>query len=71
MLLAILRIFPRRSFELAFLGVEDDERFLFVGVPLGLLFDDEGFEIVVVVSSFFRFGSDDIASKLIIEKENE
>jgi hypothetical protein len=62
MLFAILRIFPRRSLELAFLGVEDDERFLFVGVPLGLLVDDDGFE-TVVVSNFFRLGSDDVGSK--------
>jgi hypothetical protein len=72
MLFAILRIFPRRSFELTFFGVEDDERFLFVGVPLGLLFDDEAFEIVVV--SFFRLGSDDdddVGSKFIDRKEDK
>jgi hypothetical protein len=34
---AILRIFPRRSLELSFLGVaDDDKRFLFVGVPVGV-----------------------------------
>jgi hypothetical protein len=64
MLLAILRILPRRSLELLFLGVDDDERFLFVGVPLGLVLEDEdeGFEIVVV-KGFFRLGSDDEGSK--------
>ncbi len=65
MLLAILRILPRRSLELPFFGVDDNERFLFVGVPLGLVLDDaddEGFE-TVVVRSFFRLGSDDEDSK--------
>jgi hypothetical protein len=70
MLFAILRIFPRRSLGLAFLGVEDDERFLFVGVPIGLVLDDEGFEIVVV-SSFLRLGSDDVGSKSMIEEKDE
>jgi hypothetical protein len=50
---AILRIFPRRSFELSFLGVEDDTRFLFVGVPVGL----------VVEGSFFRLRFDGDGSK--------
>ncbi len=60
MLLAILRILPRRSLELPFFGVDDvDERFLLLGVPLGFVFDEEGLEmVVVVVRSFFRLTSE-------------
>jgi hypothetical protein len=66
MLFAILRILPRRSFELSFFGVEDDTCFLLGIVPGGLVLDDdddgEDFGIVVV-SSFFRLGVDDVESK--------
>ena len=64
-LLAIFRIFPRRSLELPFFGVDEEERFLLVAVPLGLAVDDddddEGLEMVVV-NGFFRGESDDEGS---------
>ena len=41
MVFAILRILPRRSLELGFFGVDEDGRFLFVDVPVGLAFDAE------------------------------
>jgi len=65
MLFAILRILPRRSFELSFFGVEDDTCFLLVIVPGGLVLDDDDGEDfgIVVVSSFFRLGVDDVESK--------
>ena len=68
MLLAILRILSRRSLDLGFLGVEDDARFLFVGVPVGLVLEDEdeGLE-TVVVSDFLRLGSDGEGSKKKVE----
>jgi hypothetical protein len=63
MLFAILRILPRRSFELGFFGVEDDTCFLLVIVPGGLVLDDGEDFGIVVVSSFFRLGVDDVESK--------
>jgi hypothetical protein len=58
MLLAILRIFPRRSFELSFFGEDDGRRFLLVGFAL---VDAE--DLGVVESCFLRLGVDDVGSK--------
>ncbi len=72
MLLAILRIFPRRSFELDLFGVDAEGRFLFVGVPLGLVLDDEGEDLEMVgVRSFLRLESDDDGSKFNDRNEDE
>lgn len=58
MLLAILRIFPRRSFGLSFFGVDDGNRFLFTNAPF-VLFVDDAVLGVTGVDDFFLLEFDE------------
>lgn len=68
-LLAIFRILPRRSFELAFFGVvDDDERFLLLDGAFGVVAADD--LETVEGRSFFRLISVDEASANECQEEH-